>query len=359
MTGTTAFIYSPEHLNYQFGRGHPLQPHRLQLTLNLIKELQILNGRAKLMEPKPATPQDLRLAHSKEYIDFVKRMSKLGRGYLDYGDTPATRGIFEAALSVVGGSITGADLIMRGEANHAFNPVGGLHHAKEDGAAGYCVFNDVAIVARHLQRRHGLSRIAIVDIDGHHGDGTQDIFYKEPILTISLHRIGIFPGTGYVSEMGEGEGLGYSVNVPLPGGTDDETYLYAFEEVVPPLIERHKPDALLTQFGVDGHHRDPLVGLSLTTRAYREIATAIHNLAHKHSHGRLLILGGGGYNPQNVARCWAVMFATVSEALPEASSKTFEDLLDGERPPKDDRVFGRVMETVARVKETIFPLHGL
>lgn len=311
------------------------------------------------MEPRPATIEDLHLVHSREYVDLVRRMSELGRGYLDYGDTPATKGIFEAALSVVGASVTGADLIMRGEVDHAFSPVGGLHHAKGDGAAGFCVFNDVAIAVRHLQRRHGLGRIAVVDIDGHHGDGTQEIFYKEPILTISLHRIGIYPGTGYVSEVGEGGGLGYSVNVPLPGGTDDEAYLYAFREVVPPLIGRYKPDVLLTQFGVDGHYQDPLVGLSLTTHAYKEVAATIHNLAHRHSHGRLLILGGGGYTPQNVARCWAVMFATVSEALPTASYKSFEGLFDREKPPKDDGLFGRVMETVAQVKETIFPLHGL
>lgn len=354
MSGITAFIYRDDYMSYQFGPGHPFKPIREKYTLDKIKELGILNGNAKQYEPKPASEEDLLLVHSKEYIEYVKRMSSVGGGYLDYGDTPATKGIYEASCSVVGGSICGADLIMGGEVSHAFNPGGGLHHAKEDCAAGFCVFNDIAIAVRHLQKKYGLKKIAIVDIDGHHGDGTQEIFYGEPILTISFHRWGIYPGTGYVNELGRGEGRGYSVNVPLPGGTHDEAYLYAFDEVVPPLIESYEPEILVNQFGVDGHYQDPLVGLGLTTRAYSEISARMHGLAHQTSGGRYLILGGGGYNPSNVCRCWAVMFATVSGA-PEK----LEELFDEGGPRKDERVFAMVKETVKEVKETVFPLHGL
>ncbi|MFQ6075203.1 MAG: hypothetical protein ACE5Z5_03570 [Candidatus Bathyarchaeia archaeon] len=178
MTGTTALIYDDAYLSYQFGPDHPLQPTRVKYTLDLIKEFKLLNGKARLYSPKAASEEDLRSVHSPEYVNTVKRMSAVGRGFLDSGDTPATKGIFEAACSVVGGSILGADLIMKGEVRHAFNPGGGHHHAKRDGASGFSVFNDIAIAVRRLQRRYGVRRVAIIDIDGHHADGTQEIFYK-------------------------------------------------------------------------------------------------------------------------------------------------------------------------------------
>lgn len=355
MTGITAFIYSNDYLNYQFGPNHPFTPIRERYTLDKIKEFGIFEGKAKLYEPKLASEEDLYLVHSKEYVEFVREMSKAGGGYLDYGDTPATKGIFEASCSVVGGSILGAELIMKGEVSHAFNPGGGMHHAKRELAAGFCVFNDIAIAVRYLQKKYGLKKIAIVDIDGHHGDGTQEIFYGEPILTISFHRIGIYPGTGYADEIGEGEGLGYSVNIPLPGGTHDEAYLYAFNEIVPPLIKSYEPEILISQFGVDGHYQDPLVGLGLTTKAYEEIAFKMHGLAHEETGGRYLIVGGGGYNPANVARCWTIMFATISEF----STKEIEGLHDRGQPRKNEHVSMKVKETVEKVKRNIFLYHSL
>jgi len=153
--------------------------------------------------------------HSEEYVNKVKRMSRAGRGFIDAGDTPAVKGIYEAARLIVGGSILAADLMMSGGVSHAFNPGGGLHHAKKDGGEGFCVFNDIAIAARHLQRRYDVMKIAIVDIDGHHGNGTQEIFYNEPILTVSFHHIGIYPLSGYVGELGSGAGKGYSRSTSL------------------------------------------------------------------------------------------------------------------------------------------------
>lgn len=355
MGGITAFIYKDDYLNYQFGPGHPFKPIREKHTLDKLIELGIFDEKAKHLEPEPASEEDLLLVHSREYIDFVRGMSSMGKGYLDYGDTPATKGIYEASCSRAGGSIYGAKLIMEGEVAHAFNPGGGLHHAKRDSAAGFCVFNDVAIAARYLQRKFDVERIAIVDTDGHHGDGTQEVFYKEPVLTISLHRSGIYPGTGYVEELGEGEGRGYSVNVPLPRGTYDEAYLFAFDEVVVPLLRAYGPEVIIHQFGVDGHYRDPLVGLALTARAYSEMGARMHELAHSLCSGRYLILGGGGYDLPSVPRCWAAMFATVCQSL----SKEVEELLEEEQPRRDERVFAKVKEIVSRVKETIFPFHGL
>jgi acetoin utilization protein AcuC len=304
------------------------------------------------------------LVHSQEHIRNVKRKCENGTGYLDYGDTPAKKGVYEAACAKVGGSILGADLIMHGKVKHAFNVGGGLHHATRNSSAGFCVFNDVALTARHLQKRYGLKRIAIVDLDGHHGDGTQQIFYKEPILTISLHRYGrgflgrFYPGTGSITEMGEGKGRGYSVNVPLPEGTFDEAYLEAFNEIVPPLIEKYQPEILLNQFGVDTHYQDPLVGLSLTTKSYVEISSTLHQLAHDVSNGRYLVFGGGGYESRNVSRCWALIFITVAGAVSK-NVELYRTLFDKEILASNLHLSREVQNTINDVKKTLFPLHGI
>ncbi len=364
MTGKTAFIYHEDYLGYNFGPVHPLRPKRYKDTFELLQKLRVFDRMVRPYKPSRATEEDLVLVHSREYVHRVKKQCEIGTGYLDYGDTPARRGIYEASSSKVGGSILGADLIMRGDVDHAFNVGGGLHHATKDSAAGFCVFNDVAIAARHLQRRRGLKRIAIVDVDGHHGDGTQRIFYREPILTISLHRYGgglfgrFYPGTGTVDEIGEGDGKGYSVNVPLPMGTFDDAYLEAFNEIVPPLIETYKPEVLLTQFGVDTHYQDPLVGLALTTESYVGVSSTLHQLAHKCSSDRLLLFGGGGYEPLNVARCWAVMFITVAEAQPK-NEEMYRGLFDKDVKAESSGILRRVRETINDVKQTIFPFHGL
>jgi acetoin utilization protein AcuC len=364
MTGKTAFLYHDDYLGYNFGPNHPLRPKRYKDTFELLQRLGIFDEKVKHYTPCRASEEDLMLVHSQEYIHSVKAKCEEGTGYLDYGDTPARRGVYEASCAKVGGSILGADLIMHGDVEHAFNVGGGLHHATRNSAAGFCVFNDVAIAARHLQQRHGLKRIAIVDVDGHHGDGTQWTFYNEPILTISLHRYGrnllgsFYPGTGSVDEVGEGEGRGYSVNVPLPRGTFDEAYIEAFDEIVPPLIERYKPEILLNQFGVDTHYQDPLVGLSLTTKSFVKISSTLHELAHKISDGRYLIFGGGGYEPSNVARCWALMFITVAGVMPK-SEEMYRELLDKDIKAESPEILKKVRDTTKDVKETVFPLHGL
>ncbi len=355
-----AFIFHDDYLKYDFGLGHPLKIVRERYTLDLLQSLGIFKGKAKLCEPEPATDDELLLIHTEKYIDFVKKKSEEGFGYLDYGDTPATKGCFEVSAIRVGGSIHGAKLIMAGVVDHAFNPGGGFHHARESNAAGFCIFNDVAVTIRLLQNRFGVKRIAIIDIDGHHADGTQWVFYKEPIMKISLHRYDRFfyPGTGSVEECGEGDGKGYNINIPLPAGTDDDTYLYAFNEIVPPLIEWYKPEIILNQFGVDGHRDDPLVGLALTTKTYEQIANTMHKLAHQFSEGKYLVLGGGGYSPNTVARCWAIMFITVAETLPNDNSR-YKKLFDEVIPSENQFIFHAVKYTVERIKKNIFPIHNL
>ena len=359
MADMSGFIYHEEYLKYQFGFSHPFNPIREKYTLDTLKEIEVIGEKSRVYSPEPATETDLYTVHSNEYVQFIREMCEKGFGYLDSGDTPATKGLYEGACRVVGGSILGAKLIMDGDVDHTFNPGGGLHHAKADKAAGFCVFNDIAIATRYLQRTYGLKRIAILDVDGHHGDGTQQILYREPILKISTHRIGIFPGTGYVSELGTGKGTGYSINIPLQARTGDEAYLYAFKELVPPLLESYKPEIIINQFGVDGHYEDPLVGLGLTTRTYEEVAKTMHSLAHELCEGRLLVLGGGGYDLANTTRCWAIMFATICGGVPENHLKRYRQLFDQFPPPEKDWVLEMTKSVVEEVKKAISPFHTI
>ena len=357
---TACFIYGDAYLRYWFGPGHPFKSTRALDTLRLLRELGLFNGKAKHCVPEPASEEELRLVHSQEYIDFVKHACERGTGFLDFGDTPATRGLYEGARHVVGGSLLGARMLMEGEAAHAFNPGGGLHHAMADSASGFCVFNDIAIAARYLQKRHHGVRIAILDLDGHHGDGTQAILYREPILKISLHRSGIFPGTGYPDELGDGPGRGYSVNLPLPGGTNDELFLHAYKEAVLPLVEHYAPEIIMVQCGVDGHLGDPLVGLDLTAKTYITVCRTMHALAHRLCDGRLLLFGGGGYDIENTVRCWTVMFATILDELPADAQTRYRKLATAVAPaPTNPAAAREVKRSVEQVKRLIFPIHGL
>ncbi len=268
--------------------------------------------------------------------------------------------MYEAASLRVGASTLAVDLVEKNDFTHSFNPAGGFHHARSNRAAGFCIFNDVAIAARYAQKKYGLKKIAIIDIDGHHADGTQEIFYKEKVLTISFHRYGFwfYPGTGWIDEIGSGEGKGYSVNVPLPAGTCDETFLYAYREVVPPLIRSYKPELIIHQFGVDGHYGDPLVGLRVTTKGYSEIASLTHGLCHEVCDGKYVILGGGGYDAEASARCWAIMVVNISQTM-HVSKEEYIRLFDKISATRNEKIHQKVKEIVDRLKKIVFPYHGL
>jgi acetoin utilization protein AcuC len=241
-------------------------------------------------------------------------------------------------------------------------------------ASGFCVYDDPGVAIRWLLE-HGAERVAYVDVDVHHGDGPQAIFFDEPrVLTISLHQSGrtLFPGTGFVDELGRGEARGSKVNVPLPPYTDDPAWLDALRSVVPPLVESWKPDVLVTQLGCDTHHTDPLANLALTTNAYREAARLLHDLAHRQAGGRWVATGGGGYQwARVVPRAWTIYFAEMASAdvpdqLPESWIETAEREARGpvpatlsEPPRRDLGAHPGEQAVVEEVRRTVFPLHGL
>ncbi len=309
-----------------------------------------------------AAPLDALLtAHDPDYLDRLQAADRRGHGTLDGASTPAWRGVWRRARVAVGGSLACVDAIATAGAAHAFNPGGGLHHAHRDRTSGFCPLNDVVIAVRHAQRHYGWHRIAIIDIDGHHGDGTQELLYGEDVLTVSLHRYDgrFFPGSGHYDELGWGPGLGSKVNIPLPRGTSDATYRRVFDALVPPLVRAYRPQAIILQFGVDGHYQDAMVRLGLTLGTFAHIARSVHQLAHRLCDGRLVVVGGGGYNPTVVARCWATLLLALLEA-PAAVRAKATALIGTEKPPVARGLeAGGAAQLIAAVQTRAFPFYNL
>lgn len=330
----TALIYGPRYHDYRFNDEHPFDPLRLRLTVELIEACGLFDAEHRLLPPRPATDAELATIHSPAYIAAVQTA---GRGTLppstaaDFGlgtdDVPIFPGMHQAAALLVGGSLLATELVMRGEVAHAFNLGGGLHHAMRARAAGFCVYNDIAVACRHLVDQHG-ARVLYIDNDAHHGDGVQELFYDTAdVLTVSFHETGryLFPGTGATHERGRGAGYGYAVNVPLDAFTDDASWLHAFEAIIPALTRAYRPDVIVLQNGCDGHFLDPQTHLHATTRTPERVATLVHNLAHECCDGRLIALGGGGYDIWRVVpRAWTLVWAALGEqAVPEAVPPTW------------------------------------
>ena len=320
MSPRLAYVYSDDFLKYDFGPGHPLTPIRLKFTYELSYAKGLFDDRnITVLPPRVATEEEVGLFHTEEYISLVKRLSKSGHGLLDLGDTPAFKGVYEASAMAVGATLDAVDAVMKGQADHGMNISGGLHHAHEDRASGFCVFNDPAVAIAYLKKKHHLDRIMYFDMDAHHGDGVMYGFYADAgVLDVDLHEDGryLFPGTGFTFEIGEKGAEGLKVNIPVLPGTGDHPYLRAFKEIVPPLVRAYKPEFIVVQCGADSHADDMLAHLRLTTRTYEEIVGTLHKLAHEVASGRIVAVGGGGYNPANVARCWTLVAASLLEAHP-------------------------------------------
>ncbi|MEA1958902.1 MAG: acetoin utilization protein AcuC [Chloroflexota bacterium] len=367
-----AMVYDPAQSQHILRDDHVFRPHRLQLTYELLDDYGAFDG-SRLITPRIADESDIVTFHTPEYIDLVRDLSR-GKERLDapshniseYGDNPPYEGMYEAAALVVGASLTAADLVTGGDIDVAFNISGGLHHAGPNRASGFCIFNDAVIAIMSLLER-GL-RIAYVDIDAHHGDGVQRAFYdSDRVLTISLHESGryLFPGTGDTTEIGNGEGKGYSVNIPFFPNTDDETYLWAFREIVPPLVKKFDPDVLVTQLGCDSHYLDPLTDISLTTAGYTEVIKEFRNLSPK-----WMAIGGGGYDMEAVVRLWTLAYGAMLDRdwpneIPDAYRERYgiKRLRDTAQPTITDEMRAGALhfakQRVSEVKRAIFPIHKL
>jgi len=305
MSDNVVVIAGERLARYGFGDGHPFGPDRQAAFLREFGA-RSLDRKVRVLEPRTASEEELRAFHTPAYLEFVRERSASGQGYLDGGDTPAFRGVYEVAAGVVGATLTGAEGIMSGEFRRAFVPIAGLHHAGRDHAAGFCVFNDCGVAIELLRRRCGLRRIAYVDIDAHHGDGVFYAFESDAaVIFADLHEDGryLYPGTGAAEERGRGEAEGTKLNLPLPPGADDELFADLWPQVIGHL-ERFEPEFIILQCGADSIEGDPLTHLRLTPGAHARAASELASLADRLGHGRVLALGGGGYDRANLASAW-------------------------------------------------------
>jgi acetoin utilization deacetylase AcuC-like enzyme len=313
----TAVIYSPKYLNHKTGPRHPESPSRLRVIMRELKKSGIIeNEKCSLVEPEILSVKDLQLVHDIDYIEQMKQFCSCGGGLVDKEDTVVSSRSYEVARLAAGGAVKAADLVMTGKYRNAFafvRPPG--HHAGPDYPLGFCVFNNVALAASHLLEKFSLDRVLILDIDAHHGNGTQEIFYRSSkVLYVSLHEDPIeFPLTGFADEVGEKEGQGYTVNIPLPYGTGDRIYLRAFNEIAAPIISQYKPQFILVSTGFDNHYADPIGNLALSTFSYTKIFDAILESATKFCQGKLVAVLEGGYSMRFLGKMACAVTAKMAE----------------------------------------------
>ncbi len=320
-----AFVDRQGLSGYDLGTDHPLAPVNRELAIDLIRAYGLLDRPdVTVLAPEPGDEELIGRVHTAAYMAAVRRYSaqpalaaafEAGMwGLAHGGDTPAFAGMHEAAVAVCGSSVTAAREVWEGRADRVLSVAGGLHHAFANKANGFCIYNDPAVAIQWLLE-NGAERVAYVDVDVHHGDGTQFIFYDDPrVLTCSVHESGryLFPGTGAIAERGVGAGDGYSVNIPLPAFSGDGPYMRAIEDVIVPAVIDFSPDVIVTQDGVDPHHEDPLAHLQVRMATFPGLWRVLHRLADDAAGGRWIALGGGGYNVDVLPRAWALLFAEMT-----------------------------------------------
>jgi acetoin utilization protein AcuC len=396
MSEGTVVVWDEALLTYDLG-DHPLDPVRVELTIALARELGVLDrAGVRVVASSPADDTALTRVHRPQYLDAVRQAgaSSAAAGFEEFdpfffgyglgtADNPVFAGMHEASALVAGASLAAAEAVWRGQARRAVNVAGGLHHAMPGRASGFCVYNDLAVaIARLLDL--GAQRIAYVDVDVHHGDGVQHIFYDEPrVLTVSLHEtpLALFPGTGFPDETGAAGAEGGAVNVALPTGTGDAGWLRAFHAIVPSVLRAFRPQILVTQCGVDGHRLDPLADLRLSVDGQRATYIALRALADELCEGRWMATGGGGYAlVEVVPRAWTHLLAVATgDPLDPATStpQTWRALARRRRPGREvplrmtddvDPSYepwqptgepGALDRAIGATRKAVFPLHGL
>ena len=340
---SVGFVYDPIFLEHETG-AHPESPDRMRATMALLEEAGLI-ARMQRIEARDATADELALVHDPRYVAELERVAREGGGWAD-PDTLITPRSFDVAVRVVGGTLAAVDAVLAGDAGSAFclvRPPG--HHSSARRAMGFCLLNHVAVAAAYARARHGIERLAIVDFDVHHGNGTQDAFYAEPgVLYISTHEYPFYPGTGAASETGAAAGRGYTINIPMPHRSGDAEHRRAFEEVVVPALRRSRPDLMLVSAGFDAHFADEIAGQMLSVDGYGALVSMTKAAADKLCGGRAVIALEGGYH---------------LVALPWCVRRTIELLLGDEPTPdplgaRDTPALPRFDETLSQVKA----LHG-
>jgi acetoin utilization protein AcuC len=349
---------------YDFGASHPLRPERVLLTYDNIRSLGLAaRDNVHELASRSATEAEILAVHAEDFVKVVKGIDEgtieqqvgLVHG-LGTPDDPIFSGMHVASAAVCGASVVAAEAVARGDSQHSFNPAGGLHHARRNEASGFCIYNDPAVAIAKVLEIHPDWRVMYVDVDVHHGDGVQWIFYEDPrVLTVSLHQSGnyLYPGTGFEDEIGSGDAIGTSANVPLLPHTGEGDYLWALEQVVPALAEAFSPGVLVTQLGADTHHGDPLANLGLTMTAYPRMARLLHDVAHRFAQGRWIATGGGGYQYDTVVpKVWSIHFAEMAGAPEKIPKDWFADL-----PPEEASrsYLDSVESSVRKVLEACLP----
>ena len=368
------FFYTEAFSDYDFGPQHPLKPRRLGMTYDLLDSYGVFDTALEVTPPEMADEEEVAEIHSPDYLEALSRMDREGltpqsrRFGIGTGDVPFFPAIYGSSLLYTGASTQAAQAILDGAGGGrvAFNISGGLHHAHYARAAGFCVLNDCAVALRHLRRR--FARVAYVDIDVHHGDGVQELFFDDPsVLTISLHESGrtLFPGTGYTDEIGVGAGEGYAVNLPFAPYTEDTTWIEAWRASALPILKAFDPEAIVLQMGTDTHVLDPLAHLCLTAQGWLEAIKDVQALGKP-----IVAVGGGGYNLTTVTRMWTLAVTTLAEIdVPDAVPASFRyhkdipTLRDHDRmtvPAREVRVAQDFADrSVEELQQLLFPRFGL
>ncbi len=314
----TGLVLDERYTEHDTGQGHPERPQRIEVLLSSIGQAPGL----RRLEPRLATAEEITLIHEGGHFESVAGTRGVARSAFD-ADTPVSAASFDTACLAAGGLLNLIDEVMAGRVRNGFamvRPPG--HHAERDRAMGFCLFNNIAVGAAYLRQRHGLERVLVMDWDVHHGNGTQHSFYRDPgVLFLSTHRYPFYPGTGALDEVGSGEGVGYTVNIPLPGGFGDADYEAAFEAVVAPIAEEYAPQFVLISAGFDPHARDPLGGMAVTEAGFARMARTLLGVAERCAGGRCVAVLEGGYDLEAIRNSSAAVLSQLMGAttpIPEA-----------------------------------------
>jgi acetoin utilization protein AcuC len=372
-----AFIHSTELEQYTYPPDCPFKTQRAKMTKDILVSMDCFTGSGRVeIAPVPASEDRLLSFHRQDYVEALKRVSK---GVFDaqdlfFGlgtdDCPVFGDLYDYALLASGASVTGARLLLDKTAGIAFNPSGGYHHAKSGAAGGFCYINDVVLACKELSNAG--KKVFCLDLDVHHGNGTQEAFMSDPsVFTVSMHESGetLFPWGGFETEIGEGPGKGFNVNVPFPVHTDDETYCAVFKEIVPPLIAAYLPDALVLEIGMDVLSVDPLAHFKMTNNALADILPLLTQFQLP-----MLVLGGGGYNAESTARGWALAWCVLCGLETESDMSigmggVFLGSSEWKAGLRDMRVYtqgeekrqinDRMERVIGYIKRNVFPVHGI